>query len=440
MSTSYGGPFNPDAYEEPVLAIPIADEFEAPSFKALVDGHTSVKFIRWPSEANSQYTFPYLTRVKFLDMKGISLPYLGPEICLCTELEVLDVRDNDLTYLPPELAELPKLKTILFTGNQLFVSTYVQLMNRLRQLDHPIEVSLPFIWSNQSHPLTLLSWNLTAQADAVQSNFNRTPARYLEWKSRVELILNVIYSLKPSIICFQEVEAEQLDTLNSRLRTMGYSCAPSFSSRPPIPGKPRIGVTTFYLTARIVVERTVTVSFSDLPATDKITRLQLLSSDSLFQVSVVRSHAHSFFLVNACVRPNRFEPKVILAEIAIIADRVDALSGQAVICGSLPFEPQSDPYQLLSTGKCTDEDFKLRRTYKDAYATQKDRFTLWEGDELKIHDYIWLSPQLVPTGTIETPTKGMAKEYFHTAPNSQWPSAHLPLGVEIDYRIILQEL
>ena len=90
----------------------------------------------------------------------------------------------------------------------------------------------------------------------------------------------------------------------------------------------------------------------------------------------------------------------------------------------------------MSTGEDPSGKFKLRRTYRCAYAESSVpvEFTEWTEDDLITTDYIWISSLLSPNGYVVIPTKDEAKKYHRTAPNSPWPSNHIPIGVAVDLR------
>jgi hypothetical protein len=164
--------------------------------------------------------------------------------------------------------------------------------------------------------------------------------------------------------------------------------------------------------------------------------MQLLASESVFQVSVVRLQLQSIFLINAGLHPCAFDKKVLIAQVHTIAERIDGLSGQAVICGSFDFTPGSPPHTLMTTGEDPSGKFKLRRTYRSAYndAPVALEFTHWQDDELTIRDYIWHSPLLSPVGWVTGPGKAETLKFHCTAPNVQWPSNHVPIGVALDLK------
>lgn len=431
-----------ECYGVAAVAIPISSEFELETFEKAVAGKTSVRLMSWSKDSNSQLTFERLKHVKCLDMHDINLTILPPEIGLCSSLECLDIRNNCLESLPPELSQCLNLKTLLYSGNSLYYTTQIQALSILRQLNQAEGSAPPFKWTQPNASFTIITWNLIPQTEATQANFPLSPSRYLNWEHRAEAFIHTILSLKPHLVCVQEVEEKQLKALADRMRTIGYGCASSMASRARRPGVPIVGVATFFLKARLIVEKAITVSFADLPPNENITKLQLLANDAVFQVSVVRLQTQSFFLINAGLHACKYEPDVILAQMHIVAQRVDSLNSQAVICGSLGFLPGSPAYQLMNTGEDPSGKFKLRRTFRSAYQDSPINldFTEWyDGDEFRIVDYIWITQMLQPAGYVIVPTKDEAKKYHHTAPNSQWMSNHIPIGAGLDIRIAPQE-
>ncbi|EAY20887.1 Endonuclease/Exonuclease/phosphatase family protein [Trichomonas vaginalis G3] len=416
---------NNEIYGKQIVILPISSEFEKEEYEKKVSKATNVRFLNYPDSTNGLLTFQPLTEVRCLDMRGIKLTALPPEIGLLTNLEYLDIRDNCLDYLPPELSECLKLKTLLYSGNSLFYVSQIQALNNLRQTNQAEDCAPQFKWAVQNGQFSIISWNIIAQHEAKQSRFHSTPARYLAWEYRMEHILNIAQMLKPSLFCLQEIEEKSLHELTERMRTIGYGCVSSFGTRTRIPGAPHSGIATFFLTARLSVERTVTIQFSDLPANEQITKLQLLENDAIFQLSVVRLQGQSFYLIHTSLFPNHFDSKIIEAQINIILDRVKDLSVQKIICGSFGFEPNSKPFNLI----------KANDQFKCVNYTTPEFFTQWENDEMVISDYIFASSQMYPTGNLVTTTQEDAKSYHHFMPNNQWPSSHLPIGVLIDIKL-----
>ncbi|KAK8852915.1 hypothetical protein M9Y10_017909 [Tritrichomonas musculus] len=422
--------------------LPIASDFEAPRFEATVKDKFNIKILSWPTDASGKKTFKRLKHIKCLDMSGIKLVAVPPEIGLCTELEYLDVSNNCLQYLPPELAQCIKIQKLVFSGNSLPYVSQMQALIDLRQLNQALGSAPTFKWTQPNAAFTMMTWNVLCDTDAKQINFPKTPARFLKWEYRSDNFIHIILNLKPHLVCIQEIEEEQLSALSERMKTVGYGCSASFASHPRRPGLPVVGVATFFLKARLTIEKTFSVSFSDLTPNERISKLQLISNDAAFQVSVVRLQAQSFFLINAGLHPCRYEPEVLLTQVAMIAERVDGLTSQALICGSLGFKPGSAPYTLLSTGSDPSGKFKLKRTFRLAYNDQAPplEFTQWDDDALSTTDYIWISQMMQPLGHIIVPTKEEALKYHHTAPNAQWPSNHIPIGAAIDIKASVQEL
>jgi hypothetical protein len=293
-------------------ACPVSSEFETSNFEAIVAGKTHIQILLWPRDADGFLTFSRLVKVVCLDMRAIGLTYLPQDIGLCVNLECLDVRDNYLLYLPPELSQCSKLRTLLYSGNSVQYKSQIQALIELRQLNQAVGDCPPFRWNFPNAQFTIISWNIVAQHESRQQNFPRCPGRYLKWDYRAEIFVHTVLNMKPHLVCIQEVEEAQLVPLIDRMKTIGYGCAASFASRPRRPGVPIVGVATFYLKARLVVEKTITIAFSDLHGNQHVTKLQLLSNEAAFQVSVVRMQTQSIFLINAALHPCRYEPDVLL--------------------------------------------------------------------------------------------------------------------------------
>jgi CCR4-NOT transcription complex subunit 6 len=422
-------------------ACPVASDFETKNFEQIVANKTHVRLLSWPRDADGDLTFSRLTHVVCLDLHALGMTFLPSEIGLCTELECLDIRDNYLQFLPPELSQCLKMKTLLFSGNSLPYHTQIQSLIELRRLNQSVGGSPAFRWNQPNGTFTIVSWNILAQHEATQLNFPKCPARYLKLDYRVEVFVHTVINLKPQIVCIQEVESSQLDLLVERMKAIGYGCSASFASRPLRPGIPIVGVATFYLKSRLTLEKTIAVSFSDLPPTEFVSKLQLLASESVFQVSVVRMQTQSIFLINTGLHPCPYDKDVLVAQVHTIAERLDGLSGQAVICGSFGFTPGSPPHKLMTTGEEPQGRYKLKRTWRSAYAESPAtlEFTEWNDDEFLVKDYIWHSPLLSPIGWVMGAGKEETLNYHITAPNLQWTSNHVPIGVALELRTAGQD-
>jgi mRNA deadenylase 3'-5' endonuclease subunit Ccr4 len=425
-------------YGTATVAIPIASEFEAANFEKLVSGKTHIRLFAWPKDADGDLTFSFLKSVVCIDMKGLNMTYLSAGIGQCTELECLDVRDNCLQFLPPELSQCSKLKTLLYSGNSLNYRSQMQIIIELRQLNQTTGSAPSFKWTQTNALFTIVSWNILPQTCVTQEYYPKTPCRYLKWVHRAEAFMHVVLSLKPHILCIQDLQQDQLALLTERMRTIGYACLWTATARPPRSGCPNVGVATFYLKSRITIEKTIPVSFSDLPGNEYVTKLQLIANEGCFQMSMVRMQAQSFVVINALLHACRYEPEVLMAQLFTMLDRVDGLSVQAVICGSLGFKPGSRAYQFLSTGEDPEKKYKLKRTYRLAYADGVPlvnvEFTQWDDDGFAIGDYIWISSLMASNGWVETPREEDVQKWHHSCPNSQWPSTHIPLGVALDIK------
>lgn len=428
-----------DVYGKQVLIIPISSEFEYENLVNTVGSARNIRFLSWSPSTSGKLTFQAITKAKYIDMRGIQLTDLPPEIGLCTELERLDVRDNFLEFLPPELSQCLKLKDLLFNGNNIYYVSDIQALNQLRQLNSVQNEAPQFKWSVRNCAFNIISWNLVAQSHATQRNFPKTPQRYLEWSYRVDRILHTINQLKPTILCVQEIEEKLVENLVDKMNNIGYESSASFGTRPRVSGQPLIGLVTFYLKNRISLEKTTTIQLADLQGDANINKLQLIQSNAIFQMSNMRYQGLPFYLINTSLQPCHFDPELIVANINLIAQNVDPLSTQVIICGSLGFEPESEAYNLLKTGTACNGKYQLKRRYSCANENDADAFTEWTDDQMKKTDYIWFTCALVPKGSLLTTTKTEARANHLYVPNNQWPSNHLPIGCPVEIKATSSE-
>ena len=422
-------------YGKQIVLIPISSEFEYNNYEKNIGKSLNVRFLSWNKNCDFSLVFKPITQIKYLDLRNLGLEFLPPEIGLCQNLERLDIRDNCLVYLPPELSKCLKLKNLLYSGNNLFYVSPIQAMNFLRQMYQAEGFAPEYKLPQTNSFFTLISWNIIAQFNSNQKNFPLCPDKYLQWSYRVEQIIRVIIQIKPTLICLQELEENQLNILIEKMRTIGYGCSYAFSSRPRTPTTKPIGVATFYLKSRLTFDRAINYSFSDLPADQNINKLQLISNESVFQICSFRLHSQSFYIINTSLIKNHFEPNVLLAQTNIIANKADELIGQVLFCGSFSFEPNSEPYNLLKYGEINNKFF-IKKKFKNVYEDQPDFFTFWdEENNFKTTDFIWTSSQLVPNCVLSYTKKSEVLSFHHTSPNNQWPSNHFPIGTSIDMRI-----
>lgn len=426
-------------YGKQIVVLPASSEFEYKNLVAKVGDAKNIRILNWPDSTDSMLTMKAISGAKCLCMRGIRLTHLPPEIGLFENLEYLDIRDNYLEYLPPELSQCLKLKTLLFEGNSIFFTSQTQALNYLRQMNAAEGCAPLFKWSAQNGQFTIVSWNLMAQGEANQQLFHNTPAKYLKWEYRMEHILNITQQLKPCVLCVQEIDKKNFDSLDQRMKTIGYGSVASFPKRSRIPNLSPAGIATFYLKARLAIDRTITACFSDLEPKFGLTKIQLIENDAVFQLSLIRMQGQSFYLLNTSMYPNRYEPNVAAAQIEMLMNHVQQFSGQAIICGSFGFTPKSNAYKKIidedDPGPRFSEDGKQQLTYHLPKAMVTDPFTRWEDDTLDTTDYIFLSNSLYSTGTLLTSSKDDAQFYHRYMPNNQWPSSHLPIGTIVEIRI-----
>ena len=403
--------------------LPISSEFEESSFVESTKTSKYIKFIDWFEQTSGFHTFKALSHVIAIDMSGIGLMELPHEIEMCESLEFLDLSNNNLTYLPPELSRCNRLKTLIIKGNfNLEYVSSIQALSELR-LYCDMDLSPPSIhYSTNNGMFSVMTWNITSQYKCTQRAFPHSLCDDLQWSSRLSSIIMTVLDAKPSILCLQEVDPDNFQLLNDRMKLNGYVSVASYPSRAR-DSQPLEGVATFYLKQRVKLEQNIRVCFSDLGDLDDATRLEFMSNDSVYQLSMFRVQGQIVIVVNCLFHHTPYEEEIVKKQISIMLDKLSGINEQILIMGSFDSEPGSDEYNMMSA-------------YKSVYneVESEPEFTYISDDKMKTTDFIWATRYLTPTGIILLPGKKDAKKYFEVVPNKNWPSVHMPLGSLLDFK------
>ncbi|RKO99749.1 hypothetical protein CXG81DRAFT_14104 [Caulochytrium protostelioides] len=190
----------------------------------------------------------HLRNLVILDLSSNKLAAVPPETGLLVHLRELLLFDNDISYLPPELGFLYQLETLGLEGNPLmepFMSILISegstaLITYLREnmLQTPPPPPRDWIVLDEDHQpppnlVTVMCYNILSQSYAKQATYGYTPSWALAWPYRRELILQDIMTYHADILCLQEVEQQEFEkTLKPRLAALGnYAGAYLIKSR-----------------------------------------------------------------------------------------------------------------------------------------------------------------------------------------------------------------
>ncbi|KAG0233278.1 Glucose-repressible alcohol dehydrogenase transcriptional effector [Actinomortierella wolfii] len=170
-----------------------------------------------------------LVNLQVLDASGNKLTSIPPELGLLTNLKELLLVDNALMTLPPELGTLFQLEILGLEGNPLNES--------LKSLLHQEGTSAVIVYLRENCPVplppperewialedtdsgastgqdtfTVFCYNILSEKYATPQLYGYTPSWALAWEYRKELILQEILAYSADIVCLQEVESGQYE-------------------------------------------------------------------------------------------------------------------------------------------------------------------------------------------------------------------------------------
>ncbi|KAJ9061136.1 Glucose-repressible alcohol dehydrogenase transcriptional effector [Entomophthora muscae] len=187
------------------------------------------------------YLPPEISQLKALtklDISGNAINMLPPELGLLVNLKELLLFDNSLVHLPGGLGSLYRLETLGLEGNPMNETIKMKLhkdgaagvISFLRDTYDDHELPPPRRWEaierdskDDSEKLRVMSYNVLCEKYATPQQYGYTPSWALDWSYRKERILNEITQHSSDIICLQEIEAGQYETtFKPILQKSGY--------------------------------------------------------------------------------------------------------------------------------------------------------------------------------------------------------------------------
>ncbi|RKP04705.1 hypothetical protein THASP1DRAFT_20830, partial [Thamnocephalis sphaerospora] len=238
-----------------------------------------------------------LRALRILDASGNKLTTLPVELGLLTELRELLLFDNMLTDLPAELGTLYQLETLGLEGNPIQdpVKSMISgegtsaVITYLRDNCPPPAPPAEREWKqleaepSTGDPFTVMSYNVLCEKYATAAQFGCTPSWALAWDSRREMLIQEIKALDADIICLQEVEAGQHEEFfTQHLRPTHDSVMWQKSRAKTMPNKERRvvdGCSTFFRSSTFKLLDQQIIEFNEMA----IQRSDFHKSDEIFQ-------------------------------------------------------------------------------------------------------------------------------------------------------------
>lgn len=200
---------------------------------------------------------------------------------------------------------------------------------------------------------TVVSYNILAQdlLESHQDLYYGIKREHLEWSHRKDCLLQEIRSLKPDILCLQEIQTSHLEGFTDCLQER-FTYNRVFKKRTG--SEKTDGCAIFYNTDMFELISTRTIEFNQ--------GINLLDRDNIGIVVKLRSKANpdSIFIVattHLLFNPRRMDIKlaqvhVLLAELEQIAfDSKRGYYFPIILTGDFNMVPESAPYSLITDGR-----------------------------------------------------------------------------------------
>jgi len=278
----------------------------------------------------------------------------------------------------------------------------------------------------------ILQWNILAQLGTGVDQFVRCDPTALHWASRRWRIIEEIVQHSPTVICLQEVD--NFDILSRALGSIGYqgrflakpdsACVYQDDNTGPD------GCAIFYQDSifSCTQVRTKVLEVWGAKTNQVVLMISLTHKQSRKDVCIATTHlkARRGELLSSIRNEQGKDVLQFLQEM-----NTDI---PIILTGDFNDEPCDPVYETITGNKMTPlvSAYKIKEDKHDVeddileYTTWKIRET---GEEKKVHDYIFHSPQLETVSTLDMPTEDQVGE--DRLPSLQFPSDHLSLVVDI---------
>ncbi|XP_015249960.1 PREDICTED: nocturnin-like [Cyprinodon variegatus] len=297
--------------------------------------------------------------------------------------------------------------------------------------------------SKHNPPIRIMQWNILAQAlGEGKDGFIRCPLDALCWHQRKYQILEEMLSLRPDVLCLQEVDHYH-DTFQPIMARLGYH-----GSFLPKPWSPCLdvednngpdGCALFYRRSRFSPLSTARLRLSAMMLpTNQVAIAQTLRcrvTGRRLCVAVTHLKARSGW-----ERLRSAQGADLLQSLQSITAHGSGLEGAEpgavplVVCGDFNAEPSEDVYRRFSSSP-----LGLSSAYKllSSDGQSEPAYTTWKirpsGESRGTLDYIWYSQQALSVeGLLELPTEEQIGP--DRLPSYHYPSDHLSLLCDISFR------
>jgi mRNA deadenylase 3'-5' endonuclease subunit Ccr4 len=253
---------------------------------------------------------------------------------------------------------------------------------------------------------TVASYNLLATAYIHYGLYRRTPKLVLDPAWRIPALVQHVSGLGADLICLQEVEANTLAALRTRLTVLGYSAEYARKAG----GNPD-GCATFYRTDSFELIAKKVIEYSD--AAERGVR-----SGHIALLLVLRVDGRNLGIANTHLRWDPPETPHVASigrrqalQLLDECRRVAAPMDGWLICGDLNATPDSEIVAIFE-----------RAGFQQAHSGLTDAYTCKVNTEVKTIDYLLYSPEFGAE-----PQKPLQISDRTVMPSPEQPSDHLPI-------------
>lgn len=437
------------------------------------------------------YIPPEIVQLKSLtklDLSANSITMLPPELGLLVNLKELLLFDNSIVHLPGALGTLYRLETLGLEGNPIneAIKTTLQkggvsaVISFLRDTNDETESPPPRKWevidkdnSDDSMKLRVMTYNVLCEKYATPQQYGYTPAWALDWNYRKERILGEIALYGPDIVCLQEIEAGQYESVfKPVLQKSGYEgvfwCKTRAKTMAEKDRTSVDGCATFYKTSKTQLVESRIVEFNSVVGREEFnsqdTYNRLMNKDNVAGLVLLETveKKSRLLVANAHIHWDPEYADVKLVQVAVLTKEMEMFTDQhdktvqgnsknntpvpkhlrlpVLLCGDFNSLPDSGVFKFLDKGELTSEhpDIKGRSygsfmqngvTHKMDIepACKSLPFSNFTPTFTGTIDYIWYSPaSLTCIQTLGGVDSSYASRYVGF-PNSHFPSDHIPL-------------
>jgi len=276
--------------------------------------------------------------------------------------------------------------------------------------------------------LSVLSWNLLAEANVSKTWLPYVADEHLNWDNRKENIVNHVLEINPDIFCAQEVEKRYYDEyFEPRLTVAGYTGV--YKKRP----NTRVdGLALFYKTNKFNLKAYHDIDFNVLA--NKFNDSKYLV-DRIALLSVLEStesdvNPQKFLIASTHIWWDREAYDIQYGQVDMLVNEVEQIAEKenlpVVVCGDFNTFPGSSLYHHLSGSK-----LKLHSAYNHYSPDGSIPITQFSSKSglFVCVDYIWFSSKHWKISRLlDLPDASIRPK---TLPAKEWPSDHFSIACEL---------